>query len=610
MEKVVTMKDFIKDSNKVVSRKEIPIEFCWDIESLYTSKQEWGIDCQKAEGLRNRLIKCKKNFVQVNSSFLECLMIKDEISKLIQKIYTYASMRRDEDNRDEEFQSIYERASNLLVKIEKSLSFIEPGILSIDRDRFEEWMIENNQLRVYQHYIENIYRKKEHILSPKEERIIAQAGEIAMVPENSFNMLNHTDLEFSRVKDKEGKDIDITHGNFISLLRKKDQNFRSRVFKKYYQPYIQHRHTFSALLSGNLKKDRFFSNTRKYNSSLESALFEDNIPVSVYKNLISITHKNIHLLQKYIQLKKEFLQLKSFHMYDIHVPLSGETTYIPYQEAQNIIIRGLAPLGKPYLSIIQDGFRKRWIDVYENKGKTSGAYSSGTYRSKPFILLNYQGTLEDVYTLAHELGHSLHSYYANNNQPFIYSGYSVFLAEIASTTNESLLTHYLLNHAHDKKEKLTILNHFLEQYRTTLFRQVMFAEFEKMIHEQDERGDSITSEWLSKQYLDLIYLYYGNNIVIDKEISLEWARIPHFYYHYYVYQYVTGFTAAIAISRKILQEREIAVNKYINFLSKGSSDYPMTVLKDAGIDMTNSQPLKESMGLLQELLVQLENLKN
>ncbi len=596
--------------NRILSRNEIPNKFRWDIESLYGNLRDWEEDYQQADKLRGEIIKYKEKFALNSNSFLECLQLKDEIFKLIEKIYTYAHMRKDEDNQNDTYQSIFYRASGLLVRIEESLSFIEPGILSLDMAKIERWIKDNDKLKIYYHYLKNVFRKREHILSPEEEKIVAQIGEITMVPENSFNMLNHADLRFSALIDREGKKIPISHGNFIPLLKNKDKNFRKKVFKKYYEPYHYHRNTYASLLVGNLQKDRFYSKIRRYKNSMEAALFEDNIPISVYENLLDIVHKNIHLLHYYIQLKRDFLNIDSFNMYDMYVPLSEKITHIDYPKAQDIIIHGLAPLGDSYLSIIKEGFRERWIDIYENKGKTSGAYSTGSYQSKPFILLNYQGTLEDVYTLGHELGHSLHSYYTHKEQPFIYSGYSIFLAEIASTTNEALLTHYLLAKAERKEDKLIILNHFLEQFRSTLFRQAMFAEFEKIIHEHDEKRGSLTADWLSSRYADLNRHYFGKNVIIDKDIKLEWARIPHFYYNYYVYQYATGFAAAITFSRKILNEGESAVQKYMGFLKKGNSDYPVEILKEAGVDMTTDQQLIDAMKLFEELLMQLEKLKN
>lgn len=600
------MKKKNKENNKILLRKNISQEYRWDVKSLYDSIDNWENDFLKAEKLRNELIKHKDSFLLDDKSFLQCLLLKDEVSKIMQNLLTYAHMRKDEDNQNEKYQSIYYRSTNLLTKIEDNIAFIQPGILSLKYKTLREWINKNNKLKLYKHYIEDIYRKKSHILRPNEEKIIAQAGEMAMVPENTYDLLSNADLRFPKVKDKEGNIITISQSNFVSLLRNRDRQLRKKVYKKYYQPYKQHRNTFAALLGGNLKKDRFFSHTRKYRNSLEAALFEDNIPVSVYDNLLRIVHENIELLHNYIMIKKDYLNLKKLHMYDMYVPLTEKTVQIDYLDAQDIVIKSLSPMGNEYQSIVKKGFNEKWIDVYENRGKTSGAYSTGSYQSKPFILMNYHGTIEDVYTLSHELGHSLHSYYTNKRQPFIYSNYPIFLAEIASTTNEVLLTNYLLNKAASQNDKLIILNHFLEQFRTTLFRQTMFAEYEKILHEYEASSGSITAEWCSEKYSDLIRYYYGENVIIDDEIKLEWARIPHFYYNYYVYQYATGFAAAIAFSRMILADGNKATEKYLEFLSKGSSDYPIDILKKSGIDMTKVNPISEAIKLFSELLTQLK----
>ena len=600
------MKKKNKENNKILHRKNISQEYRWDVKSLYDSIDNWENDFLKAEKLRNELIKYKDSFLLDDKSFLQCLLLKDEVSKIMQNLLTYAHMRKDEDNQNEKYQSIYYRSTNLLTKIEDNIAFIQPGILSLKYKTLREWINKNNKLKLYKHYIEDIYRKKSHILRPNEEKIIAQAGEMAMVPENTYGLLSNADLRFPKVKDKEGNIITISQSNFVSLLRNRDRQLRKKVYKKYYQPYKQHRNTFAALLGGNLKKDRFFSHTRKYRNSLEASLFEDNIPVSVYDNLLRIIHENIELLHNYIMIKKDYLNLKKLHMYDMYVPLTEKTVQIDYLDAQDIVIKSLSPMGNEYQSIVKKGFNEKWIDVYENRGKTSGAYSTGSYQSKPFILMNYHGTIEDVYTLSHELGHSLHSYYTNKRQPFIYSNYPIFLAEIASTTNEVLLTNYLLNKAASQNDKLIILNHFLEQFRTTLFRQTMFAEYEKILHEYEASSGSITAEWCSQKYSDLIRYYYGENVIIDDEIKLEWARIPHFYYNYYVYQYATGFAAAIAFSRMILADGNKATEKYLEFLSKGSSDYPIDILKKSGIDMTKVNPISEAIKLFSELLTQLK----
>ncbi|MDD2352272.1 MAG: oligoendopeptidase F [Atribacterota bacterium] len=600
------MKKKNKENNKILHRKNISQEYRWDVKSLYDSIDNWENDFLKAEKLRNELIKYKDSFLLDDKSFLQCLLLKDEVSKIMQNLLTYAHMRKDEDNQNEKYQSIYYRSTNLLTKIEDNIAFIQPGILSLKYKTLREWINKNNKLKLYKHYIEDIYRKKSHILRPNEEKIIAQAGEMAMVPENTYGLLSNADLRFPKVKDKDGNIITISQSNFVSLLRNRDRQLRKKVYKKYYQPYKQHRNTFAALLGGNLKKDRFFSHTRKYRNSLEASLFEDNIPVSVYDNLLRIIHENIELLHNYIMIKKDYLNLKKLHMYDMYVPLTEKTVQIDYLDAQDIVIKSLSPMGNEYQSIVKKGFNEKWIDVYENRGKTSGAYSTGSYQSKPFILMNYHGTIEDVYTLSHELGHSLHSYYTNKRQPFIYSNYPIFLAEIASTTNEVLLTNYLLNKAASQNDKLIILNHFLEQFRTTLFRQTMFAEYEKILHEYEASSGSITAEWCSQKYSDLIRYYYGENVIIDDEIKLEWARIPHFYYNYYVYQYATGFAAAIAFSRMILADGNKATEKYLEFLSKGSSDYPIDILKKSGIDMTKVNPISEAIKLFSELLTQLK----
>lgn len=600
------MKKKNKENNKILHRKNISQEYRWDVKSLYDSIDNWENDFLKAEKLRNELIKYKDSFLLDDKSFLQCLLLKDEVSKIMQNLLTYAHMRKDEDNQNEKYQSIYYKSTNLLTKIEDNIAFIQPGILSLKYKTLREWINKNNKLKLYKHYIEDIYRKKSHILRPNEEKIIAQAGEMAMVPENTYGLLSNADLRFPKVKDKDGNIITISQSNFVSLLRNRDRQLRKKVYKKYYQPYKQHRNTFAALLGGNLKKDRFFSHTRKYRNSLEASLFEDNIPVSVYDNLLRIIHENIELLHNYIMIKKDYLNLKKLHMYDMYVPLTEKTVQIDYLDAQDIVIKSLSPMGNEYQSIVKKGFNEKWIDVYENRGKTSGAYSTGSYQSKPFILMNYHGTIEDVYTLSHELGHSLHSYYTNKRQPFIYSNYPIFLAEIASTTNEVLLTNYLLNKAASQNDKLIILNHFLEQFRTTLFRQTMFAEYEKILHEYEASSGSITAEWCSQKYSDLIRYYYGENVIIDDEIKLEWARIPHFYYNYYVYQYATGFAAAIAFSRMILADGNKATEKYLEFLSKGSSDYPIDILKKSGIDMTKVNPISEAIKLFSELLTQLK----
>ena len=600
-----------RKKKKTLEREEIPTRFRWDIESLYPNQNDWEKDIQEINQLLDKLGGMKPTFLKNALSLFHCLQLKDQILQLFQHVFTYAEMRKDEDNENNQYQTLFMRANDLSTKIENHLSFIEPAILTLDDKKLALWLKQNPSLKTYQHYLNGIFRKKEHILSHKEEAIIAQSTQMAIIPENTFNMLSYADILFPRVKNGFGKMITLTHSNFVPLLRNENRHFRRKVFKAYYKPYQNFKHTFASLLAGNIKKDIFFSQVRNYNDSLSAALFENNIPVEVYYHLIEVVHKHIYLLHKYMSLKRKILDLPQLHMYDLYVPLvQNPNKRISYLRSQKMVLEGLKPLGKNYLSVAKKGFKERWIDVYENRGKTSGAYSTSVYGKKPFILLNFQDTLEDVYTIAHEMGHSIHSYYTHQNQPFIYSNYSIFLAEIASTTNETLLTYYFLEQLKDKENKLFVLNHFLEQFRTTLFRQTMFAEFEKMIHDEAVKGKALTAERLSSLYHHLNSYYYGDQITVDSEIDLEWARIPHFYYNYYIYQYATGFASAISISQKILQEGTSVVDQYIRFLSKGSSDYPIPVLKKAGVDMTGSQPIEDAMRLFNQLLSELERLMN
>lgn len=603
-----------EDSNqiqqsKILPRNKIPPQYRWDIDSLYNKEEDWQKDCLKVEELLAKLPTVRPNFTQDADSLFIVLKLRDEISELLQKIYTYAHMRKDEDNNNSLYQSLFNKASALLVKAEESFSFIKPGVLSLRYCILKQWIRENSQIRVYQHYLENIYRSKNHVLSEDSEQIIARSGELAQVFEYTFELLSYADLKFPKFKDEKGKTITLSHGNFTTLLRRKNRKFRRKVYQKYFKEYRQHSNAYTALLAGNIKKDHFCSSVRNYKDCLASALFKDNIPVKVYGNLIDIVHQNIGLLHDYIRLKCDYLHLDKLAMYDMYVPLIEETLTFSYPRAQAILLESLKPLGENYLAIVQKGFEERWVDVYENRGKTSGAYSTGSYRSKPFILMNYQDTLEDVYTLAHEFGHSVHSYLAHKAQPFTYSGISVFLAEIASTTNEALLTSYLFESMKNKSGRIIILNHFLEQFRTTFFRQVMFAEFELLLHQAQENGVALTVDFLCQKYAELNRFYYGENVIVDKEINMEWARIPHFFYNYYVYQYATGFAVATALSRQIIQEGEAKVEKYLEFLKAGSSDYPFVLLKQIGIDPTESNYLEKALSLFSELLKELKKYK-
>ena len=434
-------------------------------------------------------------------------------------------------------------------------------------------------------------------------------SEVSEAPQNTFSMLNNADIKFPSIEDENGNKVEITHGNFIPLMESKDRRVRKDAYDNLYNTYGKYKNTFAATLNGCVKKNIFFAKARNYNSSIEAALDENNIPVSVYDNLIKAVNNNLESMHKYMNIRKRVLGVDELHMYDIYTPIIKDTDIkVPYEKAQDIIIEGLHPLGENYLDVLKEGFNNRWIDVYENRGKRSGAYSFGTYDSKPFVLLNYHETLDNVFTIAHEMGHSIHSYFTKSTQPYIYGGYSIFLAEIASTTNEALLMDHMLKNSKDNNERLYLLNHYLDQFKGTIYRQTMFAEFERDIHEYVENGGALTAEYLSDSYKKLNEKYYGPNMVIDDKIAMEWARIPHFYYNYYVFQYATGFSSAISLSEKILKEGSNAVDSYIEFLSSGDSDYAINVLKKAGVDMTTSEPIDKALKLFGELVDEMDKL--
>jgi len=597
------------NSRKPRERKDIDTKYKWDLSTLYANDEMWEEDSKKAKELSKKIKEYQGKLTTNSMILLEVLKLRDQLSRITENIYTYAKMRQDEDTRNSTYQALTDRATGLMVEVEESLSFIVPELLMVEEDKIKSYIEETKELEIYAHYLDNILRRKAHTLSPREEAILAQTGDIATASENTFGMLNNADIKFPVIKDESNQDIEITHGTFIPLMESKDRRVRQDAFKGLYSTYYNFKNTFASTLSGNVKKNIFYSKLRNYNSALEASLDKDNIPTEVYHNLIKTVGDNLSSLHKYVSLRKKALGLDELHMYDLYTPIVKDVDMkISYEEGQQIVLKALASLGDEYVNIVSDGLNSRWIDVYENRGKRSGAYSWGTYDSNPFILLNYQDTLDNVFTLAHELGHSLHSYYSKKNQPYIYGGYSIFLAEVASTTNEALLMDYLLKNVRTQEEEMYLLNHYLEQFRGTVYRQTMFAEFELAIHKHVEQGGSLTADWLCDKYKALNVKYYGPDIVVDDEIAIEWARIPHFYYNFYVFQYATGFSAATALSQKILDEGEPAIEKYIGFLKSGSSDYPINVLKKAGVDMTTPEPIEKALKLFGELVDKMEKL--
>ncbi len=595
--------------NEILERKDIPKEKQWDLESMFVDFNAWESSYNKAKEMAKNFESYKGKVIVSSENLYNVLNDMGELYRITEHLYAYAHMKLDEDTREGDSQALSDKGLGLYVEVEEKTSFVVPEILTLDLAILEKYYQEEPELKLYKKHIENIMRQKEHILSAREESILAQMGEVANSPQKIFSMLNNADIKFPTIKDEEGKDVEVTHGNFIPLMESKDRDVRKRAFEALYSTYKGFKNTFAASLNGDLKKNIFNATVRNYKSSREASLDQNNITLSVYDNLINSIHNNLDSMYKYMEIRKRALGVEELHMYDLYTPIVKDVDFkISYEEGIELVKKALTPLGDEYMAVVEEGFSSRWIDIYENRGKRSGAYSSGSYDSKPFILLNYHDTLDNVFTIAHELGHSIHSYFTRKTQPFVYGDYSIFVAEVASTANESLLMDHMLNNVKDKNEKLYLLNHYLESFRTTVFRQTMFAEFEKMINEYLESGGALTADYLCETYKKINELYYGPNVVVDDEIAMEWARIPHFYYNYYVFQYATGYSAAVALSQKILEEGKPAVDRYINFLKSGSSDYPLNVLKAAGVDMTTEEPVNNAMKLFSKLVDEMDKL--
>jgi oligoendopeptidase F len=591
-------------------RKEVAEDLTWRLEDIFSTDEQWEKEYDEVKGLLQKASSFKGTLGESAENLFSALQFQDEVSERFGKLYTYSHMRYDQDTTNSYYQGLDSRSKSLAAETASAFSYLVPELLSIDEGKLKQFIQEKEELKLYKHALEEINLQRPHVLSAEQEALLAQASEVMNASSNTFGMLNNADLEFPTIKDEQGDEVQITHGRYSRFLESEDQRVRKEAFEKVYKTYGDFRNTFSSTLGGQVKRDNFNAKIRNFKSAREAALSANNIPESVYENLVDTVNKNLHLLHRYVKLRKKVLGVEELHMYDLYTPLVKDVDMkIPYDKAQEMVIEGLSPLGEEYLNVLKQGFDSRWVDVVENKGKRSGAYSSGTYGTNPYILMNWQDNVNNLFTLAHEFGHSVHSYYTRKNQPYPYGDYSIFVAEVASTCNEALLNDYLLKTIDDEKKKIYLLNHYLEGFRGTVFRQTMFAEFEHLIHQKEQNGEALTAELLTKEYYALNKKYYGEeDIVVDDDIGLEWARIPHFYYNYYVYQYATGFSAATALSKQILEEGNTAVERYIGFLSAGSSDYPIEVLKKAGVDMTSSQPIEEACKVFEEKLGELEAL--
>ncbi len=587
-------------------REEIPQEDKWKLEDIFASDEEWEKLLKETEKHISLAERFNGNLAKSTDLFIECMKWADKLGLYLEDLFTYARMRRDENNKIALYQGMTDRASMLSVQAGSALSFIVPEILAIPADRFDQ-LRKDPRMDIYDHFLENILRQKEHVLSPAEEKLLAEASELAAAPSTIFSMANDADLKIGNIKDEDGQEVELTKGNFIKYMESKDRTVRGDAFTTLYAAYGKQINSWAAMLNANIKADVFFTRARHYSSAIEGALDDDKVPVSVYNSLIESVHDFLPEFQRYIQLRKKVLGVDELHMYDIYVPFVPEMdTNISYEEAKLKVRDGLKPLGEEYLKVLDEGYNSGWIDIYENEGKTSGAYSWGTYSSHPYVLLNHQNTLDSLFTLAHEMGHALHSYFSNKNQVHLYAGYKIFVAEVASTLNESLVMRYLINTTSDDKMKAYLLNHYLEQFRGTVFRQTMFAEFEKEIHAAVEKNESLTAEYLSNIYRDLNLKYFGSDVVVDEQIDIEWARIPHFYNGFYVYKYATGFSAATALAQQIINEGQPAVKRYLDFLAGGGSDYPIELLRKAGVDMERPEPVRQTLRVFSELLDELE----
>jgi oligoendopeptidase F len=598
-------------SFQIPKREEIDEKYKWNLKDIYNSDDDWENDYKwVSENVKN-FSKFEGKLGKSAEDLLACFKFEDEIGIKIERLYLYSMLSKDSDMSIPKYQGMDDRIKSLYTKVTTAGSFIRPELLQIEESKLLGMINSLSELKTYKHSIQDLLRFKNHTLDKEKEELLAMAGEIAQVPYNTYSLFTNADMKFEKVKDDKGNDVEVSHARFYSALYSKDRSFRERAFKSYLASYKNNANSLSTLFNGNIKSNIFYAKARKYNSAREAALHKNNIPVSVYDNLIEAVNKNFEPMYRWASLKKKLLGISELHPYDVYVTLFDQKLEkkFSYDESKKIVTDSLKIMGDDYLQSIQKAFNNRWIDVYETKAKRSGAYSSGTtFGVHPYVLLNWTDMLNDVFTLAHEMGHNMHSYYTGLNQPYIYANYSIFLAEVASTFNENLLLDYLIDNADSKDERLFLIEKYLNNITTTVYRQVMFAEFESLTHNKIENGEALTPESLCNLYKDTYQKYWGPEMIIDEEETYTWARVPHFYYNFYVYQYATGFAASEALAAKVKSEGKPAVEKYLNFLKAGSSDYPINVLKNAGVDMNSLDPILAVTNKMMQLVDELEKL--
>lgn len=597
------------EAHTVPRRDEIPVEHTWDLTTIYPSDADWEHDIAQIEGLLPEVAALEGIVGQSAQTLLRALRLRDEVNKRLWQIYVYANRRQDSDSTDPAGQALAERAGSVVARIGASLAFIEPEILAVPTATIAEWQRAEPGLEIYAYALEELARQRAHVRSAEIEGILAQYGDVTRAPSEIYEILTNADIVFPTIEDESGQTVQLSHARYGRFIESQDRRVRRDAFKGMYKAVGGLRNTLGTTLAAEIRSHALNARLRNYPSALAAALQPHDIPLDVYHNLIATINANLPHLHRYMDLRKRIMGLDDLHIYDLYVSLVPEVDVtVPYAEATATVKAALAPLGLDYAAALDRTFTSRWIDVYENVGKRSGAYSDGSYTTAPFILLNYQDRLDDMFTLAHELGHSMHSYFTRRTQPFVYGNYTIFVAEVASTLNEALLVSHLLQTRDDPSLRRQLIGKQLEDIRLTLFRQTMFAEFELDMHQRVEAGEPLTSDSISKRYYDLVGRYHGPGVTLDDDIAVEWARIPHFYYNFYVYQYATGLSAALALSRQILDEGQPAVERYLRFLSSGSSRSSIDLLRAAGVDMTTPQPIQAAMDTFDRLLDELEAL--
>lgn len=601
----------MENGKRLRPRSEIEDKYKWNIRDMYADDGDWEEDFAAVSRMADGFAAFSGRLEEGSGILLEALRTRDDIWQKAERVYVYAQMKSDEDNRESKYQELSRRAQSMFAELSAKMSFFTPELMELSDETIEGYLAENEGLQMYGYMLRDMIRRREHVLTKESEELLARMAEIAGAPKEIFGMINNADIRFGTITDADGNRVELTHGNYISMMESPDRRVRREAYEALYDAFLAQKNTLAATYYYNVRKNAVLSGIRNYGSSLLASLDGDYIPESVYRNLVRVVSEHLGAMHRYVALRKKLLGLDEVRMYDIYAPLvEMPDRDVPYEEALETVRAALKPLGEQYIADLNAGLEAGWVDVYENEGKTSGAYSFGSYDSMPYVLLNYNNKFKDAFTVIHELGHSMNSLYTRRKQPYIYGGHSIFTAEVASTVNECLLMQYLLGRCEDRQEKAYLLNIYIEEFRATVLRQTMFAEFELMAHEAVEAGDVLSAERLCQMYGDLNRKYYGPEAVTDERIAVEWARIPHFYNAFYVYKYATGYSAAVAISNKILTEGEAARDAYLEFLAAGDSDYPIELLRRTGADMSTEAVVESALQTFEDLIGQLEDLVN